>query len=210
MEYTGANNANWDIEKISFDDGFITTLTDHLSWTWGTTGSNTITGTANHDVIIGKAGNDTLSGSGGNDDMHGGADTDTLSGGDGADFLHGGLGNDRLSGQDGQDTLFGGDGADTFVFESANALNNIEFIEDFSPSQSDVIDIRSVLSGYNPLSHVLTDFVKIEDGSNNSILSVDIDGTGTTNTWVRIAAIQGVTGLTDEAALVASGNLLVA
>ncbi|HSH93207.1 MAG TPA: cadherin domain-containing protein, partial [Roseimicrobium sp.] len=43
----------------------------------------------------------------------------------------------------------------------------------------------------------------------NSTLSVDRDGTGSTYGFVQIATINGVTGLTDEAALVASGNLVV-
>ena len=56
----------------------------------------------------------------------------------------------------------------------------------------------------------LVDFVLIETSSGNSTLKVDRDGVGTTYSFVQVATLQSVTGLTDEAALVASGNLLVA
>ena len=39
---------------------------------------------------------------------------------------------------------------------------------------------------------------------------IDRDGTGGTYTMTQVATLQGITGLTDEAALVTSGNLLAA
>jgi len=42
------------------------------------------------------------------------------------------------------------------------------------------------------------------------VVKVDRDGTGATYSLAPIATIEGVTGLTDEAALVSSGNLIVA
>jgi Ca2+-binding RTX toxin-like protein len=209
QQYTGANNANWDIEFIRFDDGFLTTLSDSDFWTFGTAGADTLTGGSSHDVIIAKDGNDILDGEGGDDDVHGGIGNDTLSGGAGTDLLHGGAGTDLLSGGDGLDTLFGGAGADTFNFENANAWNNVDVIRDFNLSDSDVLDLGDLLSSYNPLSHTLTDFVKIEDSAGNSVVSVDRDGTGGTYSWAQIATLNGVTGLTDESALVTSGNLLI-
>ncbi|MNH46686.1 hypothetical protein D3C79_1095780 [compost metagenome] len=44
----------------------------------------------------------------------------------------------------------------------------------------------------------------------DTILKVDRDGDGGTYSLAQIATIQGVTGLTDEAALVSGGQLLVA
>ena len=46
--------------------------------------------------------------------------------------------------------------------------------------------------------------------SANSKVEIDRDGTGGAYGWVQIATLNGVTGLTDEAALVANGNLLAA
>ena len=73
-----------------------------------------------------------------------------------------------------------------------------------------MLDLIAVLAEYDPLTEVLTDFVKIEDSGGNSILSIDADGTGGTYGWTQIATLTGITGLTNEAALVTSGNLLVA
>lgn len=55
--------------------------------------------------------------------------------------------------------------------------------------------------------HAITDFVQITTSGSHSILSIDADGGA--NSFVQIASIIGVTGLTDEAALVSSGNLVV-
>lgn len=60
---------------------------------------------------------------------------------------------------------------------------------------------------YNPLTGVLTDFLRITDVASNSKVEVDRDGTGGVYGWAQIATSTGVTGPTDEAALVASGNL---
>lgn len=198
------------IERIAFDDGFETTFTDHLTWTWGSSGGDTITGTSGHNTIIGKAGNDTLSGAAGDDDIHGGSGNDNLSGGDGADLLHGGVGDDTLSGGDGLDTLFGGTGEDVFIFESISSYNNIDVIKDFSIAQDDVLDLGDLLSSYNPLTDAIEDFVSLSDSGANSILSVDRDGTGSTYGFQQIATLEGVTGLSNEAALVTSGNLVIA
>ena len=168
----------------------------------------TLTGTGNLDgngnglanVLSGNNGANTLSGNRGGDTIYGGNGDDTLFGDDGKDLIYG---------QDGFDTLWGGTGADTFVFEGATALNNVDFIKDFS-SRSDIIDISDVIAAYDPLTEALTDFLMIETSGSGSTLKVDLDGTGGVYSWTQIATIEGVTGLTDEAALVASGNLIVA
>lgn len=67
-----------------------------------------------------------------------------------------------------------------------------------------------MLSGYyNPGTDVLTDFVQIADSGGSSTVSVDLDGTGGTYSWTQIGTLSGITGLTDEAALVSNGNLVV-
>lgn len=64
--------------------------------------------------------------------------------------------------------------------------------------------------GYDPLTDLITDWVQMTTSSSNTLLKVDRDGTDSTYGWTQIATIQGVTGLTDEAALVSGGQLLVA
>jgi Ca2+-binding RTX toxin-like protein len=130
-----------------------------------------------------------------------------LIGGTGNNSLSGGAGNDTLDGGTGLDTLTGGADADIFVFDN---VSNIDVVTDFSTAQGDALDIRDLLTGYTPGTHAITDWVRITDVSGNSKIEVDRDGTGGTYGWVQIATLNGVTGLTDEAALVTSGNLLAA
>ena len=49
--------------------------------------------------------------------------------------------------------------------------------------------------------------MQISSNGSDNILSVDANGGG--DAFVQIATISEVTGLTDEAALVASGNLVI-
>lgn len=203
-------SSTYHVETIKFDDGFETSLPDYASWTTGTSGGDTITGTGSNETIIGLAGNDTLDGAGGTDDIHGGAGDDTLYGDTGADLLHGGVGDDTLYGEDGLDTLFGGDGADVFVFETATAFSNVDVIKDFSLAEEDAIDLADILTGFDPMSDAITDFVQITTSGSNSSLFVDRDGTGGTYGMQQIATIEGVTGLTDETALYNGGYLIAA
>jgi Ca2+-binding RTX toxin-like protein len=53
-------------------------------------GSGTITGTAQNDLILGSAGDDSIDGLGGNDCILGGDGNDTIQGGDGNDICNGG------------------------------------------------------------------------------------------------------------------------
>ena len=64
-------------------------------------------------VIEGTTGNDTLNGSAGNDRLYGHAGTDVLNGGDGNDLLRGG---------EGADTLNGGAGNDQLVYDATDTL----------------------------------------------------------------------------------------
>jgi hypothetical protein len=65
------------------------------------------------------------------------------------------------------------------------------------------------VTSYDPVHDAITDWVRITDSGSNSIVEVDTDGPGSGHSWQQIATIVGVTGLTDEAALVANGNLIV-
>ncbi len=129
-------------------------------------------------------------------------DDNTLVGNTGANTLSGSSGNDTLHGGDGLDSLTGGTGVDVFLFHSATAYNNIDVITDFNTGQGDKLDIRDLLTLYNPGTDTITDWVRISDSGGNSTVEVDRDGTGGGYGFVQIATLSGVTGLTDEAALV--------
>lgn len=105
--------------------------------------------------------------------------------------------------------MTGGADADVFVFEAASAYSNIDVITDFSLGDNDKINLVNLLGAYNPLTQAITDFVQITTSGSNSLLSVDRDGTGAGYGFTQIATLNGITGLTDEAALVSSGNLVV-
>ncbi|MFC7608070.1 M10 family metallopeptidase C-terminal domain-containing protein [Teichococcus aestuarii] len=89
----------------------------------GGSGNDTLTGTAQADILQGQGGNDTLSG---------GAGADTLSGGDGNDILTGGRGADALS---------GGAGGDTFRFLAPEEAH-LDRIVDFA--SGDQLDFSAI------------------------------------------------------------------
>lgn len=167
------------------------------------------------DSMEGGSGKDTLVGGAGNDMIYGDADSDTLYGGTGFDYLDGGAAADKLYGEDGNDILYGGGGTDslsggadmdTFLFKMESAFSGSVKITDFNRSE-DKIDLSGLLQGYDPVTSAITDWVQMTTKGKDTILKVDIDGGG--NNFMQIATITGSTGLTDEQALVNSGNLIV-
>jgi Ca2+-binding RTX toxin-like protein len=164
-------------------------------------------GDASQNKFWGQNGADVMYGGDGNDQLWGENNNDTLYGEDGDDNLRGQNDNDTLYGGEGVDLLYGGSGADVFVFEFASVFAGDDTIADFSTAQSDAIDLADVLD-FDPMYDDITDFVQITDSGSDSLLAVDWDGGG--NNFIQVATISGVTGLTDEAALVSSGHLIAA
>lgn len=171
---------------------------------WGDTDTldniENVEGSAHADTITGGPGDNVLGGNGGGD---------TIQGGDGADTLYGDAGDDTLYGEDGLDTLYGGSGQDEFHLENASAFNNVDRIEDFEAGQGgDAIDITDVLSGYDPQSDDIADFLSLSENGGNTLLAADRDGTGGTYSAEDIAQITGVTGLTVQD-LITDGNVVI-
>lgn len=131
---------------------------------------------------------------------------DDITGSDGGNKLYAGSGDDLIYGGAGNDTLYGENGADTFIYGAIDTIGYIDTIDDFSLSEGDMLDLSDVISSYDPVTDAITDFIQITDSGNNSIVSVDADG-GADN-FVHIATLNDITGLTDEAALEISGNLI--
>jgi hypothetical protein len=100
-------------------------------------------------------------------------------------------------------------GADHFVFETGatDAGAGTDTIEDFSIAHGDVLDFHGLLTFYSPLTSAITDFIQITTSGSDSIVAVDTNGGA--DHFVNIATILGVTGLTDEAALLASGAIAI-
>lgn len=207
---TGSTELNYKTENLSFDNGLALKFGDFTKWIWGTTSGETLNGDllgSYSDTILADDGNDTVYAGANADEIDGGAGDDILYGQGGADIIFGGAGDDILIGGADVDTLYGQSGSDTFYFENATAFSAIDTIMDFSVSQSDKIDVSDLLSAYDPLTHAIEDFIQIIDSGQNSLLKIDANGGG--NSFVQIATINGVTGLTDEAALVTSGHLVL-
>lgn len=171
------------IERITFDDSSYLDWSTGLKTTGGGSADALYFGGAQGDLLIGGTGNDQFYANGGND---------TLYGGGGSDYLSGGY------------------GADTFAFECNSAFTSVVTVADFSVSDGDILDLRDVLTAYDTLTDVITDFVLIEDVSGNSTVKVDRDGAGSVYGFEQIATLQYVSGLTDEAALLTNGTLLAA
>ncbi|GER05206.1 hypothetical protein JCM17846_28880 [Iodidimonas nitroreducens] len=171
-----------EVETATFEDSTTLDLLNNL----------TLTGTSAGEYVKGSEANDTLVGLGGNDTLQGYGGDDVLIGGDGVD------------------SLYGGTGADTFLFEAISAFNDVDRIKDFSLTDGDMIDVADLLASYDPLTDAIEDFVWAVNAGSNTELYIDQDGAGTIEAWTKIATIEGVTGLTDEAALVSSGHLIAA
>lgn len=196
--------------------GYRGSTTVHANFLYAGDGDDQVHGGSGVDTIEGNAGNDTLRGNNGNDTIDGGDGNDLIYGGSQDDLLVGGAGNDQLLGDNnndiligglGTDELTGGTGADTFRFLDGQTFDAVDTIKDFNTTQLDVIDLRDVLD-FDPQTDAITDFVQITTSGSNSLLAVDADGGG--DNFIQIAVILNKTGLTDEAALLASGRLLAA
>lgn len=184
---------------------------------YGGRGNDFLYGDDQADVLYGGSGNDYLEGRGEDDTLYGDGGpsysytgNDELNGGAGQDDLYGQNGHDILWAGEGADLLYGGAGSDTFaIYEVAGLDNDMAFAMDFVEAD-DAIDISALLTGYDPLTDAITDFVNIAQGGNTTI-QVDRDGTGTAHGWDNVIRIQGNSTMdTDVNNQVADGTLLVA
>ncbi len=137
--------------------------------------------------------------------MIGNPDNDILNGGAGNDTLYGGFGDDVLIAGQGADHLYGGAGADTFRFTASDGL--LDHIYDFSKAKNDRLDISSVLSGYDPLSAALEDFVRLTSSGADDIVEISATGNGV---FVQLVSFDGGLGGDTLADLLGSGHLVVA
>ena len=148
---------------------------------------NTITGGFGNNVLSGLAGNDTLTDIGGND---------LFFGGDGAD---------TLQASEGADTLVGGAGSDRFAFD-ANSLNGLDLISDFT--SGDVLDVSDLLTGFDPATSNINDFLQADEGNGSTTIKVDSNGGG--DHFVAMVVLDGVNidvmGLLNNGSLVLPDN----
>ena len=172
--------------------GDITGFPGEADYYPGSNADETLTGTANDDLIYGGGGNDTLKGFAGNDliggdndhdRLIGGNDNDTLEGGSGNDIIYGQNQHDRLLGDSGNDRLFGARGSDIlFGGIGRDSLNGgIGFDRLYGQDGDDLVlgyEQNDLLYG-----DAGADFVKggfgddtLDGGSGNDILYGQTDG----------------------------------
>lgn len=185
----------------------------------GTAGADTIYGGLGNDVLVGGDGGDSLYGEAGNDTLVGGTGSDMLDGGDGndrmigfdgADTLLGGAGNDLLIGGGSHDVLTGGAGADTFVFDPTSFKGGTDTVTDFNAAEGDVLEFQLLLTGFDPLTSALSDFVHLEtNAKGDTNVYVDADGAANGSHYARVGTLDG-SGVLDEDALFANHQILVA
>lgn len=132
---------------------------------------------------------------------------------DGNDVLVGGAGNDTLYGQDGKDILvvgqgideiYGGRDSDQFVFDVLDAM--VDTIHDFKVGgNGDVLNITDILQGYDPMSDMIADFVKLTNLNGDTQVYINADGDHGGN-YMMMAIMTGVE--TTLADLINNGNLV--
>ena len=130
---------------------------------------------------------------------------DTIIGGAGDDIIYGEAGNDLLYiGQD-FDQVYGGSGADTFFYLAADSLT--DKIYDFSADEGDSLNISVILSGYDPLTDAINDFVRLNDTGNDTELLINADGDAGGD-FTAVAIFEGGLDETLET-LITNGNVIV-
>ena len=207
-----------DVYYINFQADTVTELAGQGIDTVFTTGQYTLGDSIENAVatgisyivnITGNALGNTLTGHGGGNILRGLDGNDFLMGGFGNDNLHGGNDDDILWGQSGIDSLYGDAGADTFYFGGLDTFKTRDVVVDFSTVDGDAIDISNLLTFYTPSVDNLSDFVKLVQQGAQTIVKVDVTGSGIAANYGDIALLVGVTVLPDVDTMVLNGNLIV-
>ncbi len=148
-------------------------------------GAQTLSGGRGGDTLSGGLGNDVLDGGGQDDSLAGSDGADSLVGRAGADTLAGGASADTLVGGDGSDILTGGSGSDVFRFDSLGARDRITDLQ--TGDGEDRIDLSNLLNAAGGLgSGTWSSYVRIIAKSDEYVLQVDTDGSGTISGWTDV------------------------
>lgn len=125
---------------------------------------------------------------GSNDQTRAGGD-DTLYGGAGDDLIFGQEGDDHIYGGAGNDTLYGGSGADTFHYTGNDGH---DVIKDFSVTEGDVLDLSLLLETTSATQDTLNQFIFATEQNGNTVISIDLTGSGNVNNAQALATLEGV------------------
>ncbi len=175
---------------------------------FGNNGFDFIFGGEGNDYISGGDENDLIVGGGGDDILYGDDGNDSISGTTGNDVLYGGDGDDLLSDGSGRDVMEGGSGADIFKITHVDA--DIDTITDFSVAEGDVLNLVDLLQDYDPLQSAISEYLTATEVNGNTVLSIDMDGAGGSQSFVDFLTLEGVSITTaDLQALIDDGTIVL-
>ena len=108
-------------------------------------------------------------------------------------------------------TIEGGAGSDSFVLYGNNVFDgNFSTINDFDTVENDLFDLSNILEGYDHLTDVINDFVLITEDGNDTVISVDRDGTAPAYNSEQLLVLKDTAGQwTDAQDMVDKGHLVV-
>ena len=179
------------------------TLTMGAALVGGTT--NTVTGSANDDTLVGDA-NDTTN-------IDGGAGDDSITGGTDAETIQGGAGDDSIGGGGGADTINGGDGDDTITIAGTTESVHGDAGDDTIIAAGNLTFGTSVTGGEGTDTLSVNDAVTLAEGSvtsgfevlaiaTHAGITVDLDNLAT-NTFSSVVVSDAtnattVSSMTDQ------------
>ncbi|WP_142850628.1 calcium-binding protein [Telmatospirillum sp. J64-1] len=117
--------------------------------------------------------------------VHGNELDNIINGSKGDDVIHAVDGDNVITGGAGADTLYSGAGADTFVYTSIDDKGDV--IKNFEVG-SDMLDLRPLMSSVNAKAG--GDYVSLVQQGNDTLVKVDVTGTGQAGD--TLATIEGV------------------
>lgn len=91
----------------------------------------------------------------------------------------------------GDDIMTGGQGNDLFVFDDSAGTDTVTDFE----NGHDVLDIKDLLSGFDPVQDALSDFVQLTDNGTSSTISVNATGQSG-GAFHAAVVLENVTGVT--------------
>lgn len=109
-------------------------------------------------------------------------------------------GMNTISGGNGSDTLYGTDGM-TDIFRFLSGETGTDQINRFTAADGDALDISDLLTGYNPVTSDINDFIRFTNSGANTLVQIDANGTTGGSSYTTIAQINGVNNLDADALL---------
>ena len=148
----------------------------HADTLVGGNGNDVINGGDSGDTIDGGSGDDSINAGTGNDTVHGGAGNDSIVGGDGDDSVEGDAGDDTLLGGDGNDTVGGGTGNDTMLADAGNdsidggaGIDTLSFATATTAVVASLATGTAVAAGFG--TDTLTGIESLIGGGGNDVLT---------------------------------------